>query len=220
MDETLKFFEENEFVAVVRTGSDEDAEEVLKAVTAGGAKILEITMSIPQATRLIESWSKKEGLLVGAGTVTDGEMAQRAINAGAKFLDSHYTDREVISVGKNNGTFLIQGAVTPSEAVNAWQQGADLIKIYPAEAFGGPRYLKSLKGPLPFIKLMASGEITLDDAFDYLKYACGVAITQPILDKALIRAHNWQEITDRVHQLTQKLETLKVPKASSVSEKI
>ena len=215
MDAALKFFEENKFVAVVRTGSNEDAEEVLKAVTAGGIKIVEITMTIPQALKLIESWSKQEGLWVGAGTVTDGEMAQRAINAGAKFLTSHYADREVISVAKNNNVFLIQGASTPTEAVNAWQQGVDLVNIYPAEAFGGPRYLKSIKGPLPFIKLMASGEIALENVFDYLKYACAVAIHGPILDKALVRAHNWQEITDRCKQLTQKLESLKVSKSAS-----
>ena len=215
MDETLKFLEENKFVAVIRTSSHEDAEEVIKAVTAGGVRMVEITMTIPQATRLIENWSKHEGLLVGAGTVTDGEMAQRAINAGAKFLSSHYTDREVISVGKNNNVFLIQGAVTATEAVDAWQLGADLIKIYPAEAFGGPRYLRSLKGPLPFLKLMASGEITPENAFDYLKYACALAIHQPILDKALIRAHNWNEITERCKQLTQKLESLKVSKNAS-----
>ena len=215
MDETLKFFEENKFSAVIRTSSHEDAEEVLKAVTTGGIKIVEITMTIPQATRLIESWSKQEGLLVGAGTVTDGEMAQRAINAGAKFLSSHYTDREVISVGKNNNVFLIQGAVTATEAVNAWQQGVDLIKVYPVEAFGGPHYLKSLKGPLPFLKFMASGEITAENAFDYLKYACAVVLHQPILDKALIRSHNWQEITDRCKQFTQRLESLKIPKSGS-----
>lgn len=212
MDETLKFFEENKFVAVIRTSSNEDAEELLKAVTEGGIKIMEITMAVPQATRLIENWSKKEGLLVGAGTVTDGEMAQRAINAGAKFLASHYTDREVISVGKNNGTFLIQGAVTPSEAVNAWQHGVDLVNIYPAQFFGGPAYLKSIKGPLPFIKLMASGDITLENAFDYLRYACAVALSHPFLDKSLIRSNNWAGITEQARQLTQKLESLKVSK--------
>ena len=215
MDETLKFFEENKFVALIRASSHEDAEEVLKAVTQGGVKILEVTMTIPQATRLIENWSKRQGLLVGAGTVTDGEMAQRAINAGAKFLASHYTDREVISVGKNNNSFLIQGAVTPTEAVNAWQLGVDLVKIYPIHSCGGPDYLRALKGPLPFIKFMASGEIALENAFDYLKYACAVSLQQPVIDKALIRAHNWQEITERCRQLTQKLESLKVSKSAS-----
>ncbi len=215
MDETLKFFEENKFVAVIRTRSNEDAEEMLKAVTAGGIKVVEITMTIPQATKLIESWSKREGLLVGAGTVTDGEMAQRAINAGARFLTSHYTDRDVISVAKNNNVFLIQGAVTPTEAVNAWQLGVDLVKIYPVHSYGGPSYVRAVKGPLPFIKFMASGDITLENAFDYLKYACAVSLNQSFFDKALVRANNWSEITDRTRQLTQKLESLRVAKNPS-----
>ena len=217
MNETLKFFEEHKFVGVIRTSSNDDGEEMLKAVTAGGIKIIEIAMTIPQATRLIENWSKKENLLVGAGTVTDGEMAQRAINAGAKFLASHYTYREVISVAKNNDTLIIQGAATSTEAMNAWQLGVDLVKIYPVESFGGPEYLKALKGPFPFIKFVASGQITLENAFDYLRYACAVSLNQFFFDKGLIRSNNWTAITDRTRQLTQKLETLKVSKNASSS---
>jgi 2-dehydro-3-deoxyphosphogluconate aldolase/(4S)-4-hydroxy-2-oxoglutarate aldolase len=215
MDETLKFFEENKFAAIIRTSSAEDAEQMLNAVTSAGIKIVEITMTIPQAIRLVENWSKKEGLLVGAGTITDGEMAQRAINAGAKFLSSHYTDREVMSVGKNNNTFLIPGAFTPTEAVNAWQMGADLVNIYPVEVLGGPAYLRSLKGPLPFVKFMASGEITLDNAFDFLKYACAVSLNHAFFDRSLIRSNNWTEIAERTKALTQKLESLKVTKGPS-----
>jgi len=217
MNETLKFFEDNKFIGVIRTSSSDDAEEMLKAVTAGGIKIIEIAMTVPQATRLIESWGKKEGLLVGAGTVTDGEMAQRAINAGAKFLASHYTDREVISVAKNNDTLIIQGAATPTEAMNAWQLGVDLVKIYPVESFGGPDYIRAIKGPLPFIKFVAAGQITFENAFDYLRYACGVALNQSFFDKTLIRSNNWSAITERTRQLTQKLETLKVSKNASPS---
>lgn len=212
MDETLKFFEENKFVAIIRNTSTEDAEQLLNAVTSSGIKIVEIAMTIPQAARLIENWSKREGIWVGAGTVTDGEMAQRAINAGAKFLSSHYTDRDVVSVGKNNNVFLIQGAVTPTEAVHAWQMGADLVNVYPAEFFGGPAYLRSLKGPFPFIKFMASGDVTLENAFDYLKYACAVALNHSFFDRSLIRSNNWTEIAERTRQLTQKLESLKVAK--------
>lgn len=212
IEEPFKFFEENKFIAVVHTGANEDAEEILKAVTGSGMKILEISMTIPQAPRLIEAWSKKEGFLVGAGTVTDGEMAQRAINVGARFLSSHYTDREVISVGKNNNSFLIQGVATPTEVINAWQLGVDMMKVHPVDCFGGPAYLKSLKALFPFVKFAASGEITLENAFDYLKYSCGVAIGYGVIDKSLIRADNWTEIAERARQLTQRLESLKVAK--------
>ena len=211
-DETLKFFEENKFLAVIRATSAEDGEEMLKAVSNAGIKILEITMTVPQSARLIESWSKKEGLLEGAGTVTDGEMAHRAINAGAEFRTSHYTDRDVVNVAKNNNVFLIQGAVTPTEAVNAWQLGVDMVSVYPAEFFGGPGYIRSLKGPLPFIKFLAAGAITQENAFEYLKYACAVALNHAFFDRALIRSNNWAAIEERTRLLTQKLESLKVAK--------
>jgi len=214
-DETLKFFEENKFVAIIRTSSAEDAEQMLGAVTSAGIRIVEITMTVPQAVRLVENWAKREGLLVGAGTVTDGEIAQRAINAGARFLSSHYTDRDVVSVGKNNNVLLIQGAVTPTEAVHAWQMGADLVNLYPIEFFGGPAYLRALKGPLPFVKFMASGDITMENAFDYLKYACVVALNHAFFDRALVRSNNWSAIEERTRQLTQKLEALKVAKNPS-----
>ncbi len=210
--ETLKWFDEHKLVAVIRSGSAEDAEEMIKAATAGGFHLFEISMQTPQATRLIETHSKKESFLFGAGSVTDGEMAQRAINAGAKFLSSHYTDRDVINVAKNNDSFVIQGAVTSTEAVTAHQLGADLIKVYHAGLAGGPDFVKSLRGPLPFLKLVASGGVTLENAFEYLRYTLAVTLGKGLFDKVLVRANNWTEITERARQFIQKLEGLKVSK--------
>lgn len=212
MNGTLKWFEEHRLIAVIRSGSAEDAEEMIKAATTGGFHIFEISMQIPQAIRLLETYSKKEGFLFGAGTVTDGEMAQRAIKAGAKFLSSHYTDKDVISVAKNNDIFVIQGALTPTEVVEAYQLGADLIKIYPVELMGGPNYIKSLRGPLPFLKFLASGGVTMETAFEYLKYCLAVTLGKGLFDKTLVRTNNWSEITERARQFQQKLEALKVSK--------
>ena len=215
MDTPLKWFEDYKLIAVIRSSSAEDAEEMIKAATGGGFKIFEISMQTPQAIRLLETHSKKEGFLFGAGTITDGEMAQRAINAGARFLSSHYTDRDVISVAKNNDVFVIQGALTPTEAVNAYQLGADLIKIYPVALAGGPAYIKSLRGPLPFLKLVAGGSVELENALEYLKYCVALSLGKAIFDKALVRANHWPEITERARQFTQKLEAMKVSKNSS-----
>lgn len=212
MNGTLKAFEEHRLIAVIRSGSAEDAEEMIKAAINGGFHLFEISMQTPQATKFFETYSKKEGILVGAGTVTDGEMAQRAIKAGARFLSSHYTDRDVINVAKNNEVFVIPGAATPTEAMEAYQLGADLIKIYPVGLLGGPEYLKSLKGPFPFLKLIASGGITLESAFDCLRYSLAVTLGKGLFDKALVRSNSWSEITERAHQFNQKLEALKVPK--------
>ncbi|MBN1687786.1 MAG: bifunctional 4-hydroxy-2-oxoglutarate aldolase/2-dehydro-3-deoxy-phosphogluconate aldolase [Candidatus Omnitrophica bacterium] len=208
----LKWFEDYKFVAVIRSSSAEDAEEMIKAASAGGFKIFEISIQTPQAMRILESHSKEAECLFGAGMIADGEMAQRAINAGAKFLSNQYTDRDIISVAKHNDCFVIQGASTPTEAITAYRMGADLIKIYHAAFVGGPEYLRSLKANIPFIKLMASGGISMENAFEYLKYCSAVCLRSSVFDKPLVRSDKWGEITDRARQFTQKLEPLKVPK--------
>lgn len=212
MDQPLKWFEEHKLIALIRSSSAEDAEEMIKAAMAGGFRLFEISMQTPQVTRLLENYSKKEGCFFGAGTVIDGEMAQRAIKAGARFISSPYTDRDVISVAKNNDAFVIQGALTPTEAVNAFQLGADLINIYPADAAGGPGFIKSLRGPLPFLKMAVSGGVTMENTWEYLKYCTAVYLGKAIFDKALVRANHWTEIADRAHQLSQKLEAAKISK--------
>ena len=212
MDQTLKWFEDYKFSAVVRSGSAEDAEKMIKAALNGGFRLFEVSMQTPQALKLIESYSKKDGCCFGAGAVMDGEMAQRAVNAGAKFLSSLYTDDEIVNVAKNNDVFVIQGASTPTEAFNAYQYGADLVRIFPAGVVGGPAFLKSLRNALPFVKLMASGDVTLENAGEYLKHCVAVSVGKGVFDKALVRSDNWSEITERAKQFTQKLESLKVAK--------
>ena len=122
------------------------------------------------------------------------------------------TNRDVINVAKHNEKFVIQGASTLTEALTATEWGADLVKIYPAALLGGPPYLKALRGPAPSLKLMAAGDVTLENAFEYLKYCVAVSVGKAICEKSLIRAHSWSEITDRAKQLTSKLEPLKTSK--------
>ena len=213
MDQTFKWFEDAKMVAVIRSSSAEDAEEMIKAATQGGFRIFEISMQTPQAVRLLENYSKKENFLFGAGTVTDGEMAQRAINAGAKFMVSQYTDRDVINVAKNNDSFVIQGALTPTEAFNAHQFGADLVQIFPVGFLGGAQYIKFLRGPMPFIKFAADGaDITPDNLLDYLKHCTCVMLGNSLFDKPLVRSDKWSEIVERAKQFTQKIDTLKIAK--------
>lgn len=212
MDAAIKWFEDHKFVALIRSGSADDAESMIKAAAAGGFRIFDISTQTPQALRLIETYSKKDGYFVGAGSVQDGEMAQRAINAGAKFLSNTYTDRDVINVAKNNDTFVIAGAATPTEAFDAYQLGADVIKIYPAGLVGGPAFLKAIRGPMPFLKLMAGGDVSLENVSEYLKHSLAVSVGKSLFDKSLIRLDKWSEITERAKQFTQKLESLKVAK--------
>lgn len=210
MDSILKALEDYRFIASIRSSTGEDAEAMIKAAMAGGFRIFEISMQTPQVIRLLENYSSSEGFIFGAGGVTDGEMAQRAIKAGARFITSYYTDRDVISVAKNNDVFVVQGALTPTEIVNAFQLGADLIRIYPAEVVGSPAYVKSIRSLFPFIKLMASGGITPENAFEYIRYCVAVTFGKSLFEKSLVRTNSWTEITERARQLVQKLEATKV----------
>ena len=185
---------------------------MIKAALAGGFRIFEVSMQTPHALRIIESYQKKENCCFGVSAVTDGEMAQRAINAGVKFLSNQYTDPEIINVAKNNNIFVIQGAATPTEAFEAYQMGADLVKIYPAGFGGGPNFLKSLRSALPFIKFIAHGNVTLDSFMEYLKSATAVCLGSALFDRGLIRSDNWGQVTERAKQFTQKIDIIKVTK--------
>lgn len=214
MHELHKFFDDHKLIGIVRASEHEDAVNIARAVLAGGFKIIEISMNIPQAPKLIESLCKKEhgnGYLVGAGTVTDGEIAQRAINAGAKFVSSQFTDKAILTVCKNNNSFVIQGAATPTEVMDAIGLSVDLVNLYPIDLLGGASYAPRLKKFCPISKLMASGGVTCENVLDHIRTGvAAVAIGRAICDKQLVRSHNWQEITDRARKFQQKLDSLKV----------
>lgn len=210
MDDTLKFIDEHKLIASIRASDPDDAQAIAKALAAGGFKMFEIPMTVPHAARTIETLAKKEELFVGAGTVADGEVAQRAINAGAKFVASQFTDKTVITVCKNNNTLVIQGAATPTEVMEATALFVDLINLYPIETIGGPSFLGRAKKFCPSsTRFLVSGGVTCDNILDYIREgATAVTLGRVLCDKSLIRAHHWDEITERAKKIYQKLESL------------
>ena len=212
MEEAAKFFDEYKIVATVRASEFSDAEAIAKALIDGGIRIIELTPNIPQCFKLIESLSKNNQILIGLGSAIDGEQAHRAINAGARYVSTHYTDRNIFTVCKNNNAFVIQGAATVNEAIEAYNLGVDLIKIYPANFLGEAPYINRLRRSFPFLKLVPSGGVTLDNFLDYLKAgATACVVGRTLSDKSLIRAHQWTEITERAKQLVQKVDSLRSP---------
>ncbi|PLS17709.1 2-dehydro-3-deoxyphosphogluconate aldolase [Bacillus sp. M6-12] len=161
---------ENGIVAVIRGASPEKIVSIAKALKNGGVKTLEITVETPKVLSLIENVSAELGdeVIVGAGTVLDPETARAAIMAGARFIFSPTVNPETIKMAKRYGVVSIPGALTPTEILTAYENGADMIKVFPANVFG-PGYFKDLKGPMPHIPLMPTGGIDADNVGAYIK---------------------------------------------------
>jgi 2-dehydro-3-deoxyphosphogluconate aldolase / (4S)-4-hydroxy-2-oxoglutarate aldolase len=172
----IEQLKEQKVVAVVREADKHNIVTIAKALSKGGVKAIEITAETPGVTRLIELVVDELGdeMLVGAGTVLDPETARSVISAGSKFIVSPTTNTETIKLTKRYGVISIPGALTPTEILTAYEHGADMIKVFPANVFG-PGYIKSIHGPFPSIPLMVTGGINLGNMMDYLNEG-GVAV--------------------------------------------
>jgi 2-dehydro-3-deoxyphosphogluconate aldolase/(4S)-4-hydroxy-2-oxoglutarate aldolase len=181
MDKTkiMQHMHELGLVPVLRASSAEEAITIADAILAGGVNILEITMTVPGAIRVIEQLAKHHGekLLLGAGTVLDPETARNCILAGAQFIVSPALDVRTIELCRRYSVPILPGALTPTEILTAWQAGADVVKVFPCSALGGAKYLQALKGPLPQIQLIPTGGVSLSTAEEFLAagaFALGV----------------------------------------------
>ena len=157
-------------VPVIRASTARNALMAVDALYKGGISVAEITLTVPGAEKVIESLRKTFGaeLLVGAGTVLDVEGAQRCLDAGAQFIISPGFDAATVEFVKSQEIVMIAAALTPTEIMAAWKSGADLIKVFPCNAVGGPTYIKSLKGPFPEIPLIPTGGVNLETAADFI----------------------------------------------------
>ena len=160
---------EHKIVAIIRGADPNDVLRIAEALHDGGIKILEVTFNSPDAMGVIKLLSSKMGndLLIGMGTVLDAETARQAINNGAKFIISPSFNSETIQATKELGAVSIPGAFTPTEIVNAFNSGGEIIKVFPASS--NVNYIKEIRAPLPFIPLMPTGGITLDNIKDFQK---------------------------------------------------
>ena len=169
-DDVLKRLEEIGVIPVVRAASAEEAVAVAEAIGEGGIPVLEITLTVPGAVQVIAELSKRFGdqVLVGAGTVLDPEAAAQCIEAGAQFVVSPALNLQTIERCRREGIAILPGALTPTEVVTAWDAGADAVKVFPCSAVGGAKYLSALKAPLPQIRLVPTGGVSLATAKDFI----------------------------------------------------
>jgi 2-dehydro-3-deoxyphosphogluconate aldolase/(4S)-4-hydroxy-2-oxoglutarate aldolase len=190
-------------IPVVRATTADEAMRAIDAIREGGISVLEITMTVPGAVKLIEEVAKRYGkdALVGAGTVLDPETATACIESGAKFVVSPALNLEMIACCRRLDVAVMPGALTPTEVVQAWNAGADFVKVFPAGAVGGPAYLKSLKAPLPQIELVPTGGVSLKTAADFIRAgAAALGVGADLIDIKAIREGNAALITERAKQ--------------------
>jgi 2-dehydro-3-deoxyphosphogluconate aldolase/(4S)-4-hydroxy-2-oxoglutarate aldolase len=177
-------------VAIIRMKEPEKVRAVAEAIAAGGARALEVTMTVPRAVELIAELAPTmpPGFLLGAGTVVDAATARRVIDAGAQFVVGPVFRREVIDACHQRDVPVLPGCFTPTEILDAWDAGADIVKVFPATALG-PGFIKDVRAPLPHVRLMPTGGVTLDNAGDWITAgAVAVGVGTALLDAKAIAA--------------------------------
>lgn len=209
-DKVLEGLLASKVIAVIRMT---DAAKLAKAAAAlrkGGVTAIEVTMTVPGAVEIIREMArtKEPGTLVGAGTVLDAGTATDVIAAGADFVVSPITDQDMVRACREAGVLVAPGAFTPTEIVAAWRAGADIVKVFPATSLG-PQFFRDLRGPLPHIRLMPTGGVTIENAREFLAAgACCVGIGTALLDRKAIEAGDWKGLTSRARRLVESLRGL------------
>ena len=177
------------------------------SVASAGIRLIEITWSTPQAAELIEQLAGElPDCIVGTGTLLNLKQMQQAVRAGAEFLFSPHIDQGIIQAAIRQNLPVIPGALTPTEIVTAWTQGATCVKVFPIQAVGGAGYIKSLQGPLGHIPLIPTGGVTVENAAEFLEAgAIAIGLSSELFPKHLVISEDWDSIARRTEILLQKI---------------
>jgi 2-dehydro-3-deoxyphosphogluconate aldolase / (4S)-4-hydroxy-2-oxoglutarate aldolase len=189
-------------VPVLRLSSSSDVLDMADALHSAHIDVVEIPLDMPEALSVISTLVQRfdEKVLVGAGSVLDAESASTVIAAGASFVTSPSCDVEVVKYCNATDLAVFPGALTPTEIVSASKAGADMVKVFPCSALGGPSYLKALKAPLPGIDLFPSGGVTLQNAAAFIEAgACVLGVGRDLIDLASLREGRLDRIAERAH---------------------
>jgi 2-dehydro-3-deoxyphosphogluconate aldolase/(4S)-4-hydroxy-2-oxoglutarate aldolase len=193
-------------IPVVRAESTDMARRAVAAILKGGISVLEITMTVPGAVGVIKALSAEidPEVIIGAGTVLDPKTARACIEAGAQFIVSPALNLETIALCGQLGVVVMPGALTPTEVVTAWSAGADFVKVFPAGAVGGASYLKALKAPLPHIRLVPTGGVSLETAAAFIKAGAeALGVGGDLVDVKALREGRDEVVTERARQFVE-----------------
>jgi 2-dehydro-3-deoxyphosphogluconate aldolase/(4S)-4-hydroxy-2-oxoglutarate aldolase len=204
-------------VAIIRASSGEQLVNVARALADGGIDVIEVTFTVPRALDIIAAVRKDLGskILLGAGTVLDTETARAALLAGAEYIVSPTLNPEIIRLCNRYDKLAMPGVFTPTEVLAAWEAGAEIVKIFPAEVVG-PAYLKALKGPLPQVRLMPTGGVNLDTLRDFVQCgACAVGLGSSLVEQKALREGNLDRIRELAQQYVELLKTIRAEMRST-----
>jgi len=189
-------------VAVVRSPDSHQLVEVCRALADGGVSVVEITMSVPNALEVVRQVRQELGarILLGAGTVLDPETARAVLLAGAEYIVAPTVNLDVIRLCRRYDKLVMPGAFTPTEILTAWEAGADIVKVFPADVLG-PAFFKALRAPLPQIRLMPTGGVDLGTAAAFLKAgACCLGVGGQLVEPKAVAERDFGRIRDLARQ--------------------
>jgi len=194
--EVRGWIEETGVIAAVRVFSEEDALFAAQAVAEGGVPLIEITLTVPQATKVITQLVKTHPrMVVGAGGVTHATAALDCLEAGAQFLTCDGFHPAVIEFAVKQNVVVIPGALTPTEVTTAWGAGADFVKVVPCAQIGGESYIASLHSMFPHIPLIASGGVNQQNASNFIVAgAIGLGVGRELIPPDAIHRHQPERI--------------------------
>jgi 2-dehydro-3-deoxyphosphogluconate aldolase/(4S)-4-hydroxy-2-oxoglutarate aldolase len=194
----LKALTDIGLVPVLRASSVDMAMAMAEAIAAGGVTVLEVTMTVPGAMRVMRQLAEQRpDILIGAGTVLDPETARMCILEGAQFVVSPSLNVRTIEMCHRYSIAALPGALTPTEVVTAWEAGADVVKIFPVSAMGGAKYLTALKGPLPQIEMIPTGGVSQATVAEFLSAgAFALGVGSDLVDTKAMAEGRSETITD------------------------
>ncbi|MGF2034796.1 MAG: bifunctional 4-hydroxy-2-oxoglutarate aldolase/2-dehydro-3-deoxy-phosphogluconate aldolase [Nostoc sp. CmiVER01] len=203
----LSQLQKHRAIAVIRAPKIEVGQQMAIAVASGGMQLIEITWNSSQAGELITQLrSELPACTIGTGTLFNVQQLEEAIASGAQFLFTPHVDSAMIQAAQEKNVPIIPGAMTPTEIVTAWSQGASCVKVFPVQAVGGVDYIKSLQGPLGQIPLIPTGGVTLENAKEFLQAgAIAVGLSGELFPKKLVTEGNWEAIASGARKLIQQL---------------
>ena len=201
---TLGSLRSSKVIAVLRSRHPADAIELVRAYADAGLKAIELTTSIPDWETVLSEARRLEGhdVCVGLGTVTSSEIARQAVDLGAEFIVSPVFIPDVVSSCRVMGVPVMPGVLTPTEVYQAVAAGADMVKVFPVSAIGGPAYIRALLAPMPDLKLVPTGGVKPENAADYLRAgAVAVGMGSNLAPREALEARDWHAVTTGVVDL-------------------